>query len=76
VEFISSFFLLVIAYGVAFDPRNSKIYGPILAPLFVGGTIFILIYTTVLALENAPSGAGFNPARALGPAVACGEFSK
>lgn len=31
-----TFILLFIAYGVAFDPKNGQLFGPIMAPIFVG----------------------------------------
>ena len=31
-----TFILLFVAYGVAFDPKNGQLFGPIMAPIFVG----------------------------------------
>ena len=71
IEFLSSFFLLIVAYGTAFDPNNGKSYGQLLPPLFIGIALFFVIFGTGRLFPKC-SGAGVNPARALGPAIASG----
>jgi glycerol uptake facilitator-like aquaporin len=68
VEFGADMILLFLAFGVGLDPRQRAVFGPALAPMFVGG---------VLALESLGTsftrygygGAGGNPARCLGVMV-------
>ena len=60
MEFILTFFLVLVVYGAAIDGRGTK-----LAPLFIGLTI------TIGVLAGGPiTGAALNPARAFGPALA------
>jgi aquaporin Z len=62
MEFILTFFLVLVVYGAAIDGRGTK-----LAPLFIGLTI------TIGVLAGGPiTGAALNPARAFGPALANG----
>ncbi len=64
-EFIGTFFLVFTIVGVAVNPRASKDW----AALAIGGSLGVGVMTL------APlSGAGFNPARAFGPALVAREF--
>ena len=36
--------LLQPAYGVAFDPKNGQIFGPIMAPIFVGTMLGLILF--------------------------------
>ena len=65
VEGIGTFFLLFVIVGVAVNPRAAKDW----AALAIGATLGLLV------MVFAPlTGAGFNPARSFGPALASGEF--
>ena len=64
VEFIGTFFLLWVIVGVAVNPRGAKEW----AGFAIGATLGLLV------MVLAPlTGAGFNPARAFGPALV-GDF--
>ena len=64
VEFILTFFLVLVVYGAAIDSRASKIGG-----LFIGLTV------TLDILAGGPlTGAAMNPARTFGPALAGGYW--
>ena len=69
VEMFSSFILLFLAYGVALDPRQRKLFGPLVGPLAVG---FSLGLTTFASANLVPgyAGASMNPARCFAFAVA------
>eukprot|EP00899_Mesostigma_viride_P006416 jgi/Mesvir1/15776/Mv03345-RA.1 len=63
------FVLLFVAYGVAIDERQGRLYGPVVAPLLVGLTQGIIIYAGS-ALVVGYMGAAANPARCFGLAAA------
>ena len=64
VEFVLTFFLVLVIFGAAVDPRGAK-----LGPLAIGGVVCLLI------LMGGPlTGASMNPARTLGPALASGTW--
>ena len=64
VEFIGTFFLVWVIVGVAVNPRGAKEW----AGFAIGATLGLLV------MVFAPlTGAGFNPARAFGPALV-GDF--
>jgi glycerol uptake facilitator protein len=65
VEALGTFFLLWAIIGVAVNPRATKEW----AALAIGGALGMAV------MVLAPlTGAGFNPARAIGPALASGEW--
>lgn len=64
LEAIATFFLSFVIFGTAVDPKAPRIAG-----LAIGGTVT----AGILALGPF-TGASFNPARSLGPAVASGIF--
>lgn len=65
VEFIGTFVLMWAIMGAAVNPASDKAW----APFVIGGTLGFIV------LAFAPmTGAGFNPARAFGPALVSGEF--
>lgn len=66
VEFVTTFFLVLVIFGTAVDHRAPKsVY-----PLAIGLTVALDIMAT-----GPITGAAMNPARALGPALVGGEFS-
>lgn len=66
IESVTTFFLVLVVFGTAVDPRAPKnIY-----PLAIGLTIAIGIMAT-----GPITGAALNPARAFGPALASGEWA-
>jgi glycerol uptake facilitator-like aquaporin len=42
IEFTVSFALIIIIFGVGFDPRNKEILGPVLGPLLIGCLVGVL----------------------------------
>jgi glycerol uptake facilitator protein len=65
VEGLGTFFLLWAIIGVAVNPRATKDW----AAFAIGGALGMAV------MVFAPlTGAGFNPARAFGPAIVSGEF--
>jgi MIP family channel proteins len=65
VELIGTFFLVWAIVGVAVNPRSDRGW----AALVIGGTLGFLVMCF-----GPLTGAGFNPARAFGPALVSGEF--
>jgi MIP family channel proteins len=66
VEFIGTFFLVWVIVGVAVNPRGAKEW----AGFAIGATLGLLV------MVFAPlTGAGFNPARAFGPALVADFFN-
>lgn len=65
IEMIGTFFLVWAVVGVAVNPRSDRGW----AALVIGGTLGMLV------MVGGPlTGAGFNPARAFGPALVANEF--
>jgi glycerol uptake facilitator-like aquaporin len=65
LEGLGTFFLLWAIIGVAVNPRATKEW----AALAIGGALGVAV------LAFAPiTGGSFNPARAIGPALASGEW--
>jgi glycerol uptake facilitator-like aquaporin len=65
VEALGTFFLVWVIVGVAVNPRATKEW----AALAIGATLGMLV------MVLAPlTGAGFNPARSLGPALVGDNF--
>ncbi len=64
-EFIGTFALMWAIMGAAVNPTSDKAW----APFIIGATLGLAV------MVIAPmTGAGFNPARAIGPALVTGEF--
>jgi glycerol uptake facilitator-like aquaporin len=51
-EVIFSMAMLQVAYGVAFDARQRKIFGPIMAPFIIGATVALLIWASAELVEG------------------------
>ncbi len=66
MEVVMTFFLVLVIFGTAVDPRGPKA----IAPLAIGLTVTIDILT-----GGRVTGAAMNPARALGPAIVQQDFS-
>jgi glycerol uptake facilitator protein len=65
LELIGTFFLVWAIVGVAVNPRSDRGW----AALVIGGTLGFLVMVI-----GPLTGAGFNPARAFGPALVSGEW--
>jgi glycerol uptake facilitator-like aquaporin len=65
-EFIGTFCLMWAIMGTAVNPRGAKEW----APLVIGATLGLAVMVI-----GPLTGAGFNPARSLGPAIVSGKFT-
>jgi glycerol uptake facilitator protein len=65
VEALGTFFLVWVVVGVAVNPRATKEWAALAIGAALGMGVMVLAPLT---------GAGFNPARAFGPAIVSGEF--
>ena len=63
-EFIGTFALVFAIMGVAVDPRTDRALGPLAIGAALGVGVMVI---------GPLTGAGFNPARAFGPALVSGE---
>ncbi|UNI13829.1 hypothetical protein JDV02_000532 [Purpureocillium takamizusanense] len=63
-EFLGSFALLYLAFGVGLDPRQAVLFGPRLGPLLVGASLGLVSFSTS-GLAPGYAGAAMNPARCL-----------
>jgi MIP family channel proteins len=66
VEVLGTFFLVWVIVGVAVNPRATKEWAALAIGTALGMAVMVLAPLT---------GAGFNPARSLGPAIVSGEWS-
>ncbi len=64
LEFIATFFLALVVFGTAVDPKAPKI----------GGLAIGLVVTADILAIGPLTGASMNPARSFGPAVASANF--
>jgi MIP family channel proteins len=64
LEFIATFFLVIVVFGTAVDPRAPR----------VGGLAIGLVVTADILAIGPLTGGSMNPARSFGPAVASGIF--
>ena len=65
VEALGTFFLVWVIFGVAVNPRATKEWAAFAIGAALGMAVMVFAPLT---------GAGFNPARAFGPAIVSGEF--
>ncbi|KAA8498698.1 Aquaporin TIP4-3 [Porphyridium purpureum] len=72
-EVVWTFALLFVAFGIAFDPRQAQLFGPIMAPVFIGTQLGINIFASASLSVEPGYVAGMNFAVCLGPAVAVGR---
>ena len=73
IETMCCFVLLVLSFGVALDPRQEKLMGPVFGPLAVGSSLGLVDFACT-GLVPGYSGAGVNPARCFAFAVARHNF--
>ncbi len=73
LEAFSSFALLFLAFGVALDPRQQKLFGPLAGPLAVGVALGLTSFASSGLVEGF-TGASMNPARCFAFAVARRNF--
>jgi glycerol uptake facilitator-like aquaporin len=65
IEVVGDILLLFLAFGVGLDPRQREIFGPALAPIFVGLAVGSIALLTAYSVPGY-GGAGLNPARCFG----------
>jgi len=73
IEFVSTFILLFLAYGVGLDPRQAKLFGVKYGPVLVGLIVGVMTSFTA-TLHVGYTGAAMFPGRCFGLAVGIGEF--
>ena len=73
LETVSSFALLVLAFGVALDPRQQKLFGPLGGPVAVGCSLGLVSFASA-GLVPGFTGASMNPARCLAFAITRRSF--
>ncbi|EED14795.1 aquaporin transporter, putative [Talaromyces stipitatus ATCC 10500] len=71
LEFMCTLTLVFIAFGVALNPRQERIFGPALAPWLVGLTLGLLSWSSSYE-KPGYAGASMNPARCFGVYVGSG----
>eukprot|EP00897_Mesotaenium_endlicherianum_P009670 jgi/Mesen1/8731/ME000052S08158 len=71
-EFAFTLVNLFLAFGIALNPKQQQVFGPIVAPVMIGGVLGLLIFISGLLMGPGYVGAGMNPARCFGPAVVHG----
>jgi len=64
--------LLCVIGGVAFDPAQAKVFGPILAPILIAAAIFLIIFATSNTIPGY--GPGLNWAECFSKSIATGEI--
>lgn len=70
-ETVMCFIQIFLAFGLGLDPRNETAFGPSLAPILIGLSSAVLLFSTGFAREGY-LGTSLNPARCLG-LMAAGE---
>ncbi|EEA23258.1 hypothetical protein TMatcc_002116 [Talaromyces marneffei ATCC 18224] len=71
LEFMCTLILIFLAFGVALNPRQERIYGPALAPWLVGLALGLLSWGSGYE-KPGYAGASMNPARCFGVYVGSG----
>ncbi|KAJ5897851.1 aquaporin [Penicillium tannophilum] len=69
IEFMACLIVIFLAFGVALDPRQAKVFGPAVGPWFVGIVVGVVCWATAFTREGY-IGASLNPARCFGAYVA------
>ncbi|KAE8145115.1 aquaporin-like protein [Aspergillus avenaceus] len=69
IEFFSCLILIFLAFGVALDPRQAKIFGHATGPWLVGVVLGVVCWATAFTRPGY-IGASLNPARCFGAYVA------
>lgn len=52
IEFLACLVLIFLAFGVALDPRQAKVFGPATSPWLVGVTLLIVSWGTAFTREG------------------------
>lgn len=73
LETVSSFAFLVVALGVALDPRQQTLFGPLAAPLAVGCSLGLMNFASA-GMVPGYTGATMNPAKCFAFAISRRNF--
>lgn len=65
LEFTGDLILLFLSFGVGLDPRQKQVFGPSLAPIFVGLVLGMVTFGTSFTRPGY-NGVSTNPARCFG----------
>ncbi|KAH8811272.1 MIP transporter [Xylogone sp. PMI_703] len=71
LEFMFTFTLIFLAFGVGLDPRQASVYGNILSPWVVGIALGVLSFGSSFT-RTGYGGASMNPARCFGVYIGIG----
>lgn len=74
LETMSSFALLSLAFGVALDPRQQKLFGPLGGPIAVGCSLGLVSFASA-GLVAGYTGVSMNPTRCFAFAIARHNFA-
>jgi glycerol uptake facilitator-like aquaporin len=66
--------LLCVIGGVAFDPRQMKIFGPVLAPIFISAAVGLIVFSS-MQIGNPGYGPMLNWAQCFSTSIVAGEFN-
>ena len=69
IEFFTCLLMLIPTYGTAFNEKQRAVYGAVLPPVFIGATIFVMVYS-VASLGDPPFTPGGFPNMCLGISLA------
>ncbi|ORX89975.1 aquaporin-like protein [Basidiobolus meristosporus CBS 931.73] len=75
LEFLFSWSYIWITWGTAIDPKQQKVFGPVIGPVCVGLALGLNIFVSG-GLTPGFGGAGANPAKFLGLAVAANNYQQ
>jgi len=76
MEFFFSELLLAVSYGVAFNARQGEIYGPVLAPIFIGFMLALTIFASSAIAPPPYTGTGSNPSLCFGCLAAFATYNE
>eukprot|EP00308_Calcidiscus_leptoporus_P004906 CAMPEP_0119355040 /NCGR_PEP_ID=MMETSP1334-20130426/3955_1 /TAXON_ID=127549 /ORGANISM="Calcidiscus leptoporus, Strain RCC1130" /LENGTH=266 /DNA_ID=CAMNT_0007368763 /DNA_START=323 /DNA_END=1123 /DNA_ORIENTATION=- len=74
IEAVSFHSLLSIIGGIAFDPRQQRIFGPVVGPIFIAAFVGLLILAS-LNVGQPGYGPMLNWAQCVGTSIVVGEFN-
>ncbi|ORX75241.1 aquaporin-like protein [Basidiobolus meristosporus CBS 931.73] len=75
LEFLFSWSYVWITWGTGIDPKQQKVFGPVVGPICVALALGVNIYVSG-GITDGFGGVGANPAKFLGVAVASGNYQE
>lgn len=76
-EAVFTLCLIFFAFGIAFEPKQGQIFGPVLAPFLIGAALGVVIFAGSALVPSPAGGAGIpsmNWTVCFGPSVVMGSF--